>query len=274
LARERLEDRMGKKRPPVVWKSWAPRRIGPRFDWLDYEHIRLIDGPLSERVFRLSTQFSDEWATVRLFDGDATAGEASIEHDPPGKGIVLWDVGVKEEFRGGGLASIMVWTIFRELLLAQHSATFRIRMIQSHKPGAGGAGPEVQNIGMSVIAARLRFQPELDLTQLTNTDNIKSIEPLPPQDGLPPALKLTLGAEPLVLVGFVLTPDTMKPILDYRTYVQLEHDDYLIGEWVERGLLFISGNYCLREKYAARLADILATDEDEARLFRQRVHGL
>ncbi len=87
-------------------------------------------------------------------------------------------------------------------------------------------------------------------------------------------MKLTLGAEPLVLVGFVLTPDTMKPISDYRTYVLLERDDYLIKSWVEQGLLFVSGNYCLRQKYAARFADILATDEDEARLFRQRVHGL
>ncbi len=140
FARERLEARMGERRPAVVWKSWAPRRIGPRFDWLDYEHIRLIDGPLAERVFRLNLEFSEEWAMIRLSDGDVPVGEASIEHDPPGRGIVLWDVGVKEGYRGGGLASIMVWTIFRELLLAQHSATFRIRMVQSHKPAGAGAG--------------------------------------------------------------------------------------------------------------------------------------
>jgi hypothetical protein len=34
---------------------WRPRRIGPRFRWLDHDTIKLVDGKLAGREFGLTT---------------------------------------------------------------------------------------------------------------------------------------------------------------------------------------------------------------------------
>jgi hypothetical protein len=166
----------------------------------------------------------------------------------------------------------MTWCVFRELLAAQDSATFRIRMVQSLRPGTSGVG--VQNIGMGVIAARLGFRPESHMERIVRRENITGIEPLPGMNGDPPALKVIVKGFPLVVVGFVLNPDTMKPISDHRVYVQLRHDEHLIQKWLRRGLLFVNGNYSLREPGIERFVNVMATDASEAKLFRGKVRGL
>ena len=63
---------------------------------------------------------------------------------------------------------------------------------------------------------------------------------LPPDDkDNPPALKILLRSFPSVLVAHVLSPATMKPISDYRTYLELKQDSGLIQTWLRQGLLFV-----------------------------------
>jgi hypothetical protein len=266
-------------RGPVTTASrgWVPRRIGPRFEWLDHNHICIFDGPLSKRRFGITTDIRQNTAKVLLHDNSHLVGQVEIERDPPGKGIILWDVAVREHLRGNGLATILTWCAFRELLAIQDSATFRIRMVQSlqpgtSKPGASDAG--VRNIGMGVIAARLGFRPELPMERIVHGDNITGIGVLLGDNGSPPALKITVRCFPLVVIAFILSPDTMKPILDYRTYLQLKRDDYLIQSWLRQGLLFVNGNYCLRDSGIERFVNGLTTDEKEVALFRGKVRGL
>ena len=78
----------------------------------------------------------------------------------------------------------------------------------------------------------------------------------------------------LVVIAFVLSPDTMRPIADHRTYLQLKRDDHSIQNWLRQGLLFVNGNYCLRDSGIARFVNVLATDEYEARQFQDKVRGL
>jgi len=252
---------------------WRPRRIGPRFCWLDHDRIKLIDGKLSGREFGIKTSILPATAELVLTEGETRAGEVSIERDPPGKGVVLWDIGVREALRGNGLAAVMAWCVFREMVQVQETSTFRIRMVRSLKAGEKGA--EVQNVGIGVVAARLGFEPELDLQRALDNRNVVGVDVIQKQNGVPPGLRITVKTAPLVLIAFLLNPDTMKPLNDDGVYVALRKDRDLMREWAFSGRLVISnGDYCLRRAKAERFADILATDLQEARLFRTRVRGL
>jgi hypothetical protein len=252
---------------------WRPRRIGPRFRWLDHDTIRLVDGKLAGQEFGLTTDVQRATAELVLTEGKERVGELSIERTPPDEGVVLSNIGVTERLRGNGLAAIMTWCMFREMALAQETATFRIRMVRSDK--SGEASSDVQNVGIGVVAARLGFEPELDLQQTLDPRNVTGVDIVEKQQGCPPGLRIMLRSEPMVLVAFALSPETLKPLSDDTMYVELRKDRDLMRDWALSGRLVISnGNYCLRRAKAERFADILATDAEEARLFRARVRGL
>uniref|UniRef100_A0A7C4GFL0 GNAT family N-acetyltransferase n=1 Tax=candidate division WOR-3 bacterium TaxID=2052148 RepID=A0A7C4GFL0_UNCW3 len=250
-----------------------PGRIGPRFDWVDHETIRLREGSLAGRELRLATEILPDKASVFARLDGQQIGRAYIERDPPGKGVVLWDIAVKEGFRRKGIASIMTYVGFRELLSIQETATFRIRMMRLMKPAERNV--ELQNVGIGVIGNRLGFTPEFDLDRLLRPENIVGIEILPAKDDFPPSFKVVIRTFPLVLIAFVLDPDTLKPVDDFRTYVKLTKDETTIYNWVRRGLIVIgNGNYQLRRNGLDQFVNHLATDEYEARVFRRRVRGV
>jgi len=252
---------------------WRPRRIGPRFRWLDHDTIRLVDGKLAGQEFGLTTDIQRATAELVLTEGKERVGELSIERTPPDEGVVLSNIGVTERLRGNGLAAIMTWCMFREMVLAQETATFRIRMVRS--PISGETNPDVQNVGIGVVAARLGFEPELDLQQTLDPRNVTGVDVVEKQLGTPPRLRIMLRSEPLVLVAFALSPETLKPLSDDAMYIELRKDRDLMRDWAISGRLVTSnGDYCLRRAKAERFADILATDAEEARLFRARVRGL
>jgi len=252
---------------------WRPRRIGPRFRWLDHDTIRLVDGKLAGQEFGLTTDIQRATAELVLTEGKERVGELSIERTPPDEGVVLSNIGVTERLRGNGPAAIMTWCMFREMVLAQETATFRIRMVRS--PISGETNPDVQNVGIGVVAARLGFEPELDLQQTLDPRNVTGVDVVEKQLGTPPRLRIMLRSEPLVLVAFALSPETLKPLSDDAMYIELRKDRDLMRDWAISGRLVISnGDYCLRRAKAERFADILATDAEEARLFRARVRGL
>lgn len=252
--------------------EWRPRRIGPQFRWLDHDTITLLDGKLAGREFGIKTDILNSTAELALSEGGVRVGQVSIERTPPGRGVVLWDIGVSERLRGNGLAAVMTWLAFRELVQVQGTSTFRIRMVRSLK--AGKKGVEVQNVGIGVIAARLGFEPEIDLDRALNSRNITAVGVISKQNGTPPGLQITVRSAPLVLVAFLLDPDTLKPFAQEEMYFRLRQDHQMIREWAHAGRLVISnGDYVLRRAKAERFADLLATDEQEARLFRLRVRG-
>lgn len=252
---------------------WNPGRIGPRFDWLDYNHILIREGPLSGKQLELTTEILPNKASIYAALDGQQIGRAYIERDPPGLGVILWDIAVKEGFRRKGVASIMTYCIFRELLSIQKSAFFKIRMMRLMKPGEKNI--ELQNVGIGVIGNRLGFTPEFNLDRLLRPDNIVGLEVLPAKGDFPPSFKIVIKTFPLVLIAFVLDPDTMKPVDDFRTYVQLTKDESTIYNWVRRGLIVIgNGNYWLRNNGLDQFVNHLATDEWEARQFRRKVRGV
>jgi hypothetical protein len=258
------------KEPPFVWN---PGRIGPRFDWLDYTHIRIRDGVLAGREFELVTEVFDTKANVYVSSEGKQIARTYIERDPPGKGIVLWDIAVKDQYRRKGIASIMTYVIFRELLALQEVATFKIRMMRLMKPGDKNI--ELQNVGIGVIGNRLGFSPEFNVGRVLDPGNITGLEILPPKGDFPPSFKIVIRTFPLVLIAFVLDADTLKPVDDFRTYVKLTKDESIIYDWVRKGLIVIgNGNYWLRRDGLDQFVNHLATDEFEAKVFRRRVRGV
>jgi len=266
-----LADALGRQGESTV-TIWRPRRIGPRFRWLDHDTIKLVDGALAGREFGLATDIQRATAELVLTEGKDRVGEVSIERNPPGKGVILSDIGVREQLRGNGLAAIMTWCAFREMVLAQETSTFRVRMVSTSK--AGEQDTEVRNVGIGVIAARLGFETELDLQQTLDPRNVTGVDIIEKQLNTPPGLRIMLRTDPLVLIGFALNPDTLKPLSEDSMYVELRKDRDLMRDWALSGRLVIcNSNSCLRRAKAERFADILATDAEEARLFRARVRG-
>uniref|UniRef100_A0A7C4CB17 Uncharacterized protein n=1 Tax=candidate division WOR-3 bacterium TaxID=2052148 RepID=A0A7C4CB17_UNCW3 len=247
---------------------YEPFCVGPRFEWLDSDRIRVLEGPKAGSIFGISTGMLDTSATVALYDRTRKVGSTAVDIVPSSRTASLWDVGVAHSLRRSGLATIMVWCAFRELLLAERAARFRIRMIRSLK--ADGDHP-LQNIGMGVIAARFGFTPEMNVARVLAGENITNIDPIPPMNGYPPAVRLTLKTDPLVVIAFILNPDTLRPISDFRTYMDVKADDWQIVNWAREGLLCVNGNYCLRETGFNRFVNAVAVDHEEARQFRARL---
>lgn len=249
---------------------WEPGRIGPKFDWIDHTHILIREGALANKEMEVITEIFPNKANVFVSMNGEKLGRAYIERDPPGVGVVLWDIAVKEGYRRKGIASIMTYVIFRELLSLQKTAFFKIRMMRLMKPAEKNI--ELQNVGIGVIGNRLGFTPEFNLDRLLRPDNIVSLEVLPAKGEFPPSFKIVIKTFPLVLIAFVLDTDTLKPVDDFRTYVQLTKDESTIYNWVRRGLIVVgNGNYWLRRNGIDQFVNHLATDEWEAREFRRKV---
>ncbi len=229
----------------------------------------IVDGPLSERRFEVATDIRTDTAVVRLREGGNFAGIVNVERSPSGKGVILSNAAVGLRYRRSGLAAIMTWCVFRELLTRQESATFRIRMIRSVKPRV--TDTEVSNIGVGVIAARLGFRPELPVERLVREDNVVDIVALPGGTDSPPACRITLRSYPFVLVAVALSPDTMRPLSDVRPYQQLGRNGRQIQSWLRRGLLLAGEDYCLGQSGIERFVNALATDDEEAVQFRNRI---
>jgi hypothetical protein len=249
---------------------WQPRRIGPRFEWLDHDRIRLQDGRLAGREFNIHTVLTDKSAAVSLLADGLEAGKAQVEcgHD-----IVLWDVGVRPELRGCGLASVLSWIVLRETLAAREKVHVRMRMVRSLRSGPSSA--EVQNVGMAVIAHRLGLQPDIDVRRITAPGMIVGSEVIYAKNGSPPGLQLLLRSDPLVLICLVLDSRTLRPWHEPRIYFELGNAPVMLEDWLLRGRLAITnGDYSLRAAGLSRFTNCLAVDADEAARLRRVIRPL
>jgi hypothetical protein len=194
------------------------------------------------------------------------------ELSPSGKGVILSNAAVGLRYRRSGLAAIMTWCVFRELLTRQESATFRIRMIHSAEPCS--TQTEVSSIGVEIIAARLGFRSEFPVERLLHEANIVGISTLPGGADSPPGLRITLKSHPFVLSAVALSPDTMRPLSDVAPYQQLGRDRSQIQSWLRQGLLLVGEDYCLGESGIEQFVNAMATDAEEAAEFRSKIQPL
>jgi len=266
--------------------AWQPRRVGPGFEWLEHDRIVLVEGSLRGREFRVNIRVSRSIAVILLHEDGRRVGDMVALYRDSGRQdvtatdntigdreVVVWNTHVRKDLRGNGLCAVMTWCLFRELLLAQSPASYRIRA--AHPCRYNSEHDAFDTLGMSVLAARLGFSSELDLASLLSRDNIAGIEAVNGDDSRPPAVRFTLRHGPSPLTVLVLSPDTMRPVLDVRVYEGLRDNDCLIHHWLREGLLVaLNHNWVLRTAQVGRFADSLAADSDEARVFRQGIRGV
>ncbi|MBN2537954.1 hypothetical protein JXB37_06755 [candidate division WOR-3 bacterium] len=256
-------------RPGLLAPWWQPVSIGPKFDWLDHDRIRVNEGRFAGAEFGVATEVRGDRAACRLDSGVRRVGQCLVERDPPGKGIVLWDTGVRPEFRRGGLCAVMAWILLRELVPVQHETSFRVRMITSV---SAGDDTGLRNVGICVVANRLGLTGDYRAADLLAPANINAVRVLPARYDQPPGLLVTTRTYPLSIVAFALDPDTSRPLGTTRVYDEMVRDHRLAREWAGRGHLVISnGDWSLREDGIERFLCALALDEQEAADLRPRV---
>lgn len=257
-----------KKEESALWFERKP--MGPAYASLDEDMIRIEEGDLKDRGFRLTTEVSDDEAHVHLFEEAKEIGHCDIQRNAHEATVVLWNIVVQEQLRHKGLASIMAHTGFRRMLELHHSPSFGIRMIRLVKPV--DRITKLQNVGIGVIARKLGFSPQYDLDRILVRKNIQLVEPIPAAGDMPPAYRIVLSVFPLVLIAFLVDPFTSHPLpRDHQLYGQIVEPE-TVEDWVHDRLIVIgNGNYILKRAGIPEMINHLAASADEARVLARRI---
>jgi hypothetical protein len=256
-------------RPGSLAPWWQPVSIGPKFDWLAHDTIRIKEGRLAGQEFGVATEVCDDRAACYLDSGGQRLGQCLVERDPPGSGIVLWDTGVHPAFRRGGLCAVMAWILLRELVPIQRQTSFRVRMITSVKAGEETG---LRNVGICVVANRLGLTSDFRAAELLAPDNINELRLLPARHDQPPGLLATIKTYPLSAVAFALDPDTFHPIGTTRLYEEMVRDRQVARDWSRKGYLVISnGDWSLKKDGVERFLSAVAITEQEAADLHPRI---
>lgn len=252
---------------PVIFD---PKPFGPRLEPLLDETVRIEEGDLKGQVLKLTSTVSEDEAHVFLARDGKQIGHADFQRNAMEASIVLWNIVVQEDMRHKGLASIMARVGFRRLIELHKTASFGIRMLRLIKPSERIT--KIQNVGIGVIARKLGFSPEYDLTKLLRQQNIQLIELIPASELMPPGYRIVLKVFPLVLIAFLVESETGRPYPGgHKIYNSLVTPE-TAEQWVsERTLIIGNGNYLLREDGIEELINHLATNQAEAGVYARRI---
>jgi len=201
--------------------DFAPLPLGPSAV-LSGDRLEVTSGPLSGTTFSLSSAVEPHKADFFLlpapppptFDPSSVVAHCHFDRDA-GTGLeTIWDIVVHPDYRGKGLAGLLVRTSFRTLLAAGKQHWFVMRKLMQ----VDSRRRELHNIGIGIIACRLGFRTEPDFAQMLGPGRLKSVELLPGTGASPPGLLLTLNRLPGVIVACGLEPDTGRPFADEEHY--------------------------------------------------------
>ncbi|MEO0083320.1 MAG: hypothetical protein ABIK33_02905 [candidate division WOR-3 bacterium] len=250
--------------------SFSPKRLGPAFKVIDNNKIEIYDGPLAGNVFELEQDITESQMRLFLKQDKIIVGRALCDRNPRTGEVTYWDVMVAEPLRMKGLASVMSKYLLRELLFIQKKFRFLLRMIKLFRPT--DTTIKLQNVGIGVIAHRLGLFCEFNLPKILNPANIQKIEVLPPDGIFPPSYKIVLHSYPFVLIGFIVDPQTQKPISDYDAYVKMIAKKEIVEEWIMNNTIVIgNGNYILKKNNVEQFVNCLANNEREAASFYAKI---
>ncbi len=249
---------------------FSPQPLGPRFEWLSSDKLRILEGFFQDRIFRVISEINPRDARFFLELEGRIVGKCELERNAPEATIVLWNIVVDKPLRHKGLASILTFIAFRELLRLHDKASFFIRMVRLIKPSEKDI--KAQNVGIGVIAKKLGFSPEYNLSRLFLEKNIVEITPLPPFEDIPPAYRIVLRSYPLVLVSFLVDPKTSHPFGEDNPVYKSVITPNVAQVWLSNGMIIIgNGNYILKRDGLNRMVNHLARNEEEAAIFYRKI---
>jgi|UniRef100_A0A7C3Z2V0 hypothetical protein len=252
---------------------FSPQPLGPKFEWVSPDRIRVLEGFFENKIFRVISEIAPKEAHFFLELDGKVVGKVDLERNAPEATIVLWNIVVEKPLRHKGLASILTFISFRELLRLHNQASFFIRMVRLIKPSEKEI--RAQNVGIGVIAKKLGFSPEYNLPQLLLEKNIVEITPLPAFEDMPPAYRIVLRSYPLVLVSFLVDPKTSHPFDESNPIYRSVITPDVAQVWLSNGMIIIgNGNYILKREGLNRMINHLARNEEEAKIFFRKIKPL
>jgi GNAT superfamily N-acetyltransferase len=199
-----------------------------------------------------------------------TLAHCEVQLHAPEADVVMWNIAVNPELRQHGVASLLVRTVFRRILDRGQPVSFALRMLQLIRPEESTT--RAQNVGIGVIARKLGFSPEYNLVRLLNRNNIQLIELLESEDSLPPAYRIVLDSYPLVLLAFLVDPDTDRPFPGgHPIYYSLVTPEAAETWSRDRMIIVGNGNYVLRRNGIGSLVNHLASDPLQARAYHELI---
>jgi len=249
---------------------FAPKPLGPKYSHRDDATIVPEEGEFAGQEFQMTHEITEDEAHVHLLRNGKEIGHCDIQRNAHEASIVLWNIVVQEQLRHKGFASIMTFAGFRKMLELHKNASFAVRMIRLIKPSEKIT--RIQNVGIGVISRKLGFSAEYDLQALLRQQNIQVIELISSDGVMPPGYRIVLKSYPLVLIAFLVDPDTNKPYPSqhriYNSLVTAESAEV----WAKEGRIIIgNGNYLLRRGGIETIINHLATNETEATIYAQRI---
>lgn len=276
--------------PQVVRKSsiigrarFEPARLGPKWRAADQAgtRIELLDGPLRGRTLTVEQQLQHRCADFVLLDDAAADGSSltapaadrvvgCVQYDrDPGSGLeTIWDIAVVPGWQGFGIGSLLVRLSIRRLLSAGRRRWFAIRKLMKVDPDH----PELDNVGIGLVAVRLGLRPEPRLEQLLSPCNIKDVKVLSAAGQAPPGLALVLDRMPGVLVAVRLDPGTGRPLTSDDSYRRFLSPRQLAADARSGRALIGNIDYVLARDTARQFAQHVADSSREFRQYRHRLH--
>lgn len=258
---------------PKVEAGFVAKPFGPGYELLNDGKVRVREGRFAGQTFELSLQESEHEMHVRLKADTGEVGHCDLEFNTHEANVVLWYLGVQEEYRQCGLASLIARVALRRALMQRKKATFAIRMLRLIKPNERVT--RIQNVGIAVIARKLGFSSEYSLEELLRQQNVELIELIESDAATPPGYRIVLKSLPYVLIAFLVDPATGHPLpTGHPAYSSLVTPE--AGEqWVrERRIIIGNGNAVLRRDGVSEMVARLADNSFEAHDFRQRIRPL
>lgn len=247
--------------------------LGPAYDRLDPERIRVREGPSAGQEFRLTFEASDREAHVHLQRGGEEVGHCDFELGAPEADVVLWYIWVTETSRRHGLASIMARYGLRRMLGLHKSAGYAIRMLRLINPSERIT--KIRNVGIAVLSRKLGLASEYDLESLLNEGNVQGIDLIDADEETPPGYRIVLKDLPYVLIVFLVDPENGRPYPGgHRIYNSLVSPEAARHWLAERMIVIGNGNYVLRQEGIAEMVNHLADSAEEAQVFARRIRSV
>jgi hypothetical protein len=252
---------------------YLPRQATVGFTVWQGTTVAVNEGRLQGQEFDLAARPGCGFNRTVLLRNGAEVGYCRINHQAREASSTVADIWVHDDFRRGGLASVMTRIALRIEFELGPETSFAFRLNRRFRTPE--AVPNYRGYTAASFARRIGFEPEFHLERLFRAEDIDSVDTIPALDGAPPAYPVRLKSTGDILAVYLTDPLTRRLLpASHGT-----HDFPIVPETLELmaqqdSLVVSNMNYLLRKKGIPELLNHLADHETEARDFAGHIAPL